>query len=204
MVRRGGRCATATCSGDIPEHSRSGAHSPLKTYARGVTVRDDPTLGRPWIAPPDNPSGLKMVLTGRLSSHDWTTLFQRLTARNWNQAPVRSKTDTHGSPGRRSFGTVSCAIVKVLERVDSDLRVRDIHDEVERLLGGPVSRSSVRATSTGKVAASVQSSKLSTEAATDSRETGTDSCGARYVTASFEPRPACGSRTRGTRPLPNS
>ena len=84
-----------------------------------------------------------MVLTGRLSNQDLTTLFQRLTARDWKQAPRRLKKSVTGSAdGRRRFGTVSSAIIEVLERVDRGLQVADIHVEVERRLEGPVARSS--------------------------------------------------------------
>jgi len=86
-----------------------------------------------------------MGRAGVLSNRELTTLFQVLTARDWKQAGRRSTKNAPGSPdGRRSFGTVSAAIIAVLKGVDSDLRVRDIHQEVERLLDGPVSRSSIK------------------------------------------------------------
>ena len=46
--------------------------------------------------------------------------------------------------GRRKFGTVHDAIVAVLEQAGCELRVRDIHESVEKLLGEPVSSSSVK------------------------------------------------------------
>jgi hypothetical protein len=85
-----------------------------------------------------------MVLIGRLSNQDLTDLYQRLTARDWKQAPGRH-TLARGIPdGRRKFGTVRDAIVAVLEQASDELRVRDIHAGVEKLLGEPVARSSVR------------------------------------------------------------
>src|SRR5438105_4034127 len=86
-----------------------------------------------------------MDLTGRLSNHDLTTLFQSLTARDWKQAE-RPHPSTGGiaPDGRRKFGTVRDAIIEVLARADSELRVREIHTRVEEVVGGPVSRSSVK------------------------------------------------------------
>jgi len=86
-----------------------------------------------------------MDLTGRLSNRDLTTLLQRLIARNWRQAPPRRTVARGVAPdGRRPFGSVSEAIVKVLAQADAAMRVRDIHSEVERVLGGSVSTSSVK------------------------------------------------------------
>jgi hypothetical protein len=86
-----------------------------------------------------------MDLIGRLSNHELTILFQRLTAHDWRQAdpPQRAR---HGiaPDGRRKFGTIRDAIIQVLAQADSDLRVREIHTSVEEVLGGPVSRSSVK------------------------------------------------------------
>lgn len=69
-----------------------------------------------------------MVLTGRLSNHELTTLIQRLTTHDWKQADFRRPSASGVAPdGRRKFGTVRDAIVTVLEQAGSDLRVRDIH-----------------------------------------------------------------------------
>jgi hypothetical protein len=46
--------------------------------------------------------------------------------------------------GRRRFGTVSAAIVEVLNEADGPLRVREIRSRVEQILGGPVSRHSIK------------------------------------------------------------
>ncbi len=86
-----------------------------------------------------------MDLTGRLSNHDLTTLFQRLTARDWTQADrPHPSADGVAPDGRRRFGSVRDAIVQVLAGADSELRVREIQKGVEEILGGPVSTSSVK------------------------------------------------------------
>ena len=86
-----------------------------------------------------------MVLTGRLSNHDLTTLFQRLMTRDWRQVDrPRSGTNGVAPDGRRKFGSVRDAIVQVLAEAGGELRVRDIHASVEEVLDGPVSPSSVK------------------------------------------------------------
>ena len=86
-----------------------------------------------------------MVLVGRLSNRDLTTLLQRLTARDWKQAGRRCRHSRGVAPdGRRRFGSVRDAIVAVIEGAGQELRVRDIHEGVERLLGEQVARSSVK------------------------------------------------------------
>jgi hypothetical protein len=54
----------------------------------------------------------------------------------------RAKTHREGATpdGRRKFGTVSGAILHVLWQAHDEMRVKAIRDEVERLLGGTVSR----------------------------------------------------------------
>lgn len=87
-----------------------------------------------------------MDLTGRLSNHETTALFQSLTARNWRQAPPRRRHTGGVAPdGRRKFGAVRDAIVAVLREADGELRVREIHARVEAHLGEAVSRGSVKA-----------------------------------------------------------
>src|SRR5260221_8473128 len=86
-----------------------------------------------------------MDLVGRLSNHDLTTLFQRLTAHDWRQAhPPPLSLSEIAPDGRRKFGTVRDAIIQVLANADSDLRVREIQKGVEEVLGGRVSPSSVK------------------------------------------------------------
>jgi len=86
-----------------------------------------------------------MDLVGRLSNPEATTLFQRLMAGDWRQAPRQHASASGVAPdGRRKFGTVRDAIVAVLEQAGCELRVREIQKSVEDSLGGPVSPSSVR------------------------------------------------------------
>ena len=86
-----------------------------------------------------------MGLVGRLSNHDLTTLLQRLTARDWKPAERQRPSAGGVAPGgRRKFGTVRDAIVAVLVEAGCELRVRDIHEGVEQLLGESVSSSSVK------------------------------------------------------------
>jgi hypothetical protein len=86
-----------------------------------------------------------MGLVGRLSNPDLTALFQGLMTRDREQVVApRGSARGIAPDGRRKFGTVRDAIVKVLAQADSDLRVREIQKGVEDVLGGPVSRSSVK------------------------------------------------------------
>jgi hypothetical protein len=86
-----------------------------------------------------------MDLVGSLSNPDQATLFQSLMARDWKQAGRRHPSASGAAPdGRRKFGTVRDAIVAVLEQAGCELRVRDIHEGVEKLLGEHVSSSSVK------------------------------------------------------------
>ena len=86
-----------------------------------------------------------MVLVGALSNPDLQDLFQSLTSqpRRKRREP-QPTTDGPAPDGRRQFGTVSGAIIRVLADAQTDLRVRDIWREVERLLGQSVSRHSVK------------------------------------------------------------
>ena len=73
-----------------------------------------------------------MGAAGRLSNHDLTALFQRLTARDWKQADgPHSLTRGVAPDGRRKFGAVRDAIVEVLKQAEGELRVRDIHAGVQ-------------------------------------------------------------------------
>jgi hypothetical protein len=86
-----------------------------------------------------------VVLVGALSNPELQDLFQRLTSQP-RRKHRKTKPDTVGPDpdGRRRFGSVSGAIVQVLTEAQSDLRVKEIWAEVERLLGEPVSRHSVK------------------------------------------------------------
>jgi hypothetical protein len=86
-----------------------------------------------------------VVLTGRLSNPQTGVLLQRLTSRDWKQATANRRAAHGVAPdGRRRFGSVSAAIVQVLSAAETDLRVRDIQAEVDRLLGSSVSRHSIK------------------------------------------------------------
>jgi hypothetical protein len=86
-----------------------------------------------------------MVLVGALSNPDLQDLFQSLTSQPRRKPPKRKRESDGPAPdGRRQFGTVSTAIVEVLRDAESDLRVKEIWHEVERLVGEPVSRHSVK------------------------------------------------------------
>jgi hypothetical protein len=86
-----------------------------------------------------------MVLVERLSNNEFAGLLQRLTARDWKQAP-RKRFEVAGvaPDGRRKFGQVNELAIRVLRTEPAGLRVRDIHMRIELLLGEPVSRSSVK------------------------------------------------------------
>jgi hypothetical protein len=87
-----------------------------------------------------------MDLVGRLSNPELTTFYQRLTTRDWKQAASSNASLRGVAPdGRRKFGAVRDAILVVLEEAGCELRVRDIHEGVEKLLGESVSSSSVKA-----------------------------------------------------------
>jgi hypothetical protein len=86
-----------------------------------------------------------MVLVGALSNPGLQDLFQSLTSQRRRKQPPRKPESEGPRPdGRRKFGSVSGAIVHVLTEAQSDLRVREIRAEVERLLGEPVSRHSIK------------------------------------------------------------
>jgi hypothetical protein len=58
--------------------------------------------------------------------------------------PASAATATlDGGLGRRRFGSVSGAILKVLEQNGGDMSTKAIREQVEGLLGGTVSRFSV-------------------------------------------------------------
>lgn len=85
-----------------------------------------------------------MVLTGGLSNHPFKDLLQCLTrSASHKDRPKRKKSSGGWPDGRRKFGTVSSAVVAVLAQADREMRVGEIHAEVERLLDGNVSFYSV-------------------------------------------------------------
>jgi hypothetical protein len=86
-------------------------------------------------------------LVGRFSNHDLTALFQRLTTRDWKQAGqqhVSARGTAPAPDGRLKFGLIRDSIIAVLEQADDALRVQDIYAGVEKRLGEPVSRGSVK------------------------------------------------------------
>ena len=86
-----------------------------------------------------------MVLVGALSNPELKDLFQSLTSQpRRKQRRTRPENEGPTPDGRRQFGTFSSAIVAVLSQTEGDLRVKEIWDEVEQLLGEPVSRHSVK------------------------------------------------------------
>ena len=61
------------------------------------------------------------------------------------EPPSRGPSQKEGSLVRRptGLGTVSAAVLAVLTDSGEEMQAKAIHEEVERLLGGPVSRFSV-------------------------------------------------------------
>ncbi len=87
-----------------------------------------------------------MDLVEALSNTLTTSNLQRLTSADQHQVRRRRGRASYGvaPDGRRRFGSVGAAVVEVLSHAESELRVREIKTEVERLLGGPVARGSVK------------------------------------------------------------
>lgn len=79
-----------------------------------------------------------MVLRGLLSNQDLSDLLQCLTSSEPHQEPLLDEVEAHGGwpDGRRKFATVSSAIVFVLSQAESEMRLKDVHAEVDDLLGG--------------------------------------------------------------------
>ena len=84
-----------------------------------------------------------VVLSGGLSNQDLQGLLNSLTGEECRQARRRAKPRVGWPDGRRQFGEVSGAIKTVLAEADGEMRLKDVHAEVERLLGGEVSFRSV-------------------------------------------------------------
>ena len=83
-----------------------------------------------------------VVLSGGLSNLD-RDLFQSLTGDNCRKVRKQRTAARGGWPdGRRASGSVSGAIIAALGGGE-EMKVKAIRDEVERLLGGKVSRHSV-------------------------------------------------------------
>lgn len=68
-----------------------------------------------------------MVLSGGLSNRSFEDLLQFLTAEVTDQEPRRPDRRLAGwSDGRRKFGSVSGAVLAVLTRADSEMRLSGI------------------------------------------------------------------------------
>jgi hypothetical protein len=77
-----------------------------------------------------------------LSHSALTERLERLAERNWELTPWERRTPQ--TPQKRKFASVGDAVLEVLAAARADLRVMEVHTGVERLLDGPVSRSSVK------------------------------------------------------------
>lgn len=85
-----------------------------------------------------------VVLSGGLSNIDLEPLEVALATVHFPTVGSRSQKPKAGWPdGRRKFGEVSGAIKAVLAQNGGEMRMKTIHAEVERLLGGEVSFQSV-------------------------------------------------------------
>ena len=80
-----------------------------------------------------------------LSHETVTTRLERLSKRNWRKTTrSRPAAPELGPSTTRKFGTVGDAVIAVLSRTDSDLRVAEVHGEIAKILDGHVSLSSVK------------------------------------------------------------
>jgi hypothetical protein len=85
-----------------------------------------------------------VALSGGLSNPSFKDLLQCLTANASDQERRRPASNRSGwADGRRKFASVSAVVVSVLRQTKSEMRAKDIHTEVERVLGGTVSRYTV-------------------------------------------------------------
>jgi len=85
-----------------------------------------------------------LVLRGRFANPQFQDLLDCLTSHQGRNAHRRRQQPRGGNPdGRRKFGTVSSAIVKVFSESGTEMPVKAITAEGETQLGGTVSRFSV-------------------------------------------------------------
>lgn len=85
-----------------------------------------------------------MGLSGGLSNTSFQDLLQCLTADRRRQEQKQPRSERVGWPdGRRRFGTVAAAVVSVLSQTGEEMAAKTIRAEVEKILGGTVSRHSV-------------------------------------------------------------
>jgi hypothetical protein len=84
-------------------------------------------------------------LAALLSNSGTTTLYQRLTKRDWQQVGrLQAKRSDRARDGKLKYGTVITALLAVLAQADGPMRYIEIHREIEATLGFPVSRSSTK------------------------------------------------------------
>src|SRR5439155_10584517 len=83
-------------------------------------------------------------LMSALSHNFLTQSLERLALRDWTPTAVARRKGARRPDGRRRFAEVGDAVVHVLRVAGSDLRFIEVHERVEELLGGSVSRSSVK------------------------------------------------------------
>jgi hypothetical protein len=94
---------------------------------------------------------LELDLVGRLSNRFTSHIFQSLTEGSWRKAHNQAiSLDGPAPDGRRSFGSIRDAVVRVLENQPLGLRAREVHARVELLLGERVSRGSVKSILAGR------------------------------------------------------
>jgi hypothetical protein len=79
-----------------------------------------------------------------LSRQALTDRLGRLTRRDWRLEALPARTAVPIAALKRKSSSVGDAVVSALAEADGDLRYCEIHLAVESVLGGPVSRSSVK------------------------------------------------------------
>ena len=86
-----------------------------------------------------------MDLTGLRSNFETEALYKRLTERDWQQvARVQGRRRDRSRDGKLRFGTVSGAVLQILQDAPGPMRFVEIHQTVEALLGFPVRGGSVK------------------------------------------------------------
>lgn len=83
-----------------------------------------------------------MGASGGLSNHDLPALLRLLTEGPARKARLAAERGGW-SDGRKSFGTVSGAVLLVLTAASGEMRAREIHRAAESLLGCAISRHTV-------------------------------------------------------------
>jgi hypothetical protein len=83
-------------------------------------------------------------LSESLSHRALTGRLKRLAARDWQVAPAPHEERMHAQNGKRAPAEIGDAVIHVLADAGGELRMIEIHEAVEELLGEPVSRSSVK------------------------------------------------------------